>query len=162
MRKGKLVQLIERAQSGDEQAMTALRKTSDLRLDFFVKEAGELAMKGEAALIDHIFQRNLIRKEGLKRKLALMREELAGPGATPLERLVAERVVASWLQVYSADWLFTNSLANPQLNPYFLNHLNQAHRRYESILRTSAQVQRLLKMVVQVNIGTQQVNVASP
>jgi hypothetical protein len=156
------LQLIQRAQKGDEQAMEELRKNPHPGVDRWLEKVGDLALQAESALLDHICGPNLVRKEGLKQKLAKIRSDVAGPSASPLQRLAAERVAACWLQVQAAEWFFANSLHKPEINSYFLSHLERAHRRYESILRTSAQIQRLLKMVVQVNIGAQQVNVASP
>jgi len=127
-----------------------------------LKEIGELGLQAESPLLDRICGPDQFRKEGLRQKLAAIRAEQAGPSASPLERLAAERLAACWLQVHVAEWYYAHSLTKPKLNEYFHDHLDRSHRRFESMLRTSAQIQRLLKMVVQVNIGAQQVNVAGP
>src|SRR5262249_21229520 len=43
-------------------------------------------------------------------QLAVQRAELAGPAATPLERLLVERVLLCWVQVSCADALAARAL----------------------------------------------------
>jgi hypothetical protein len=94
-------------------------------------------------------------------KLATLKEELGG--ATPLERLLVERVVACWLHVYYIDALYANRLNEITWaeSDYFQRRQERAHRQYLLAIRTLATVRRLLVPAVQVNIGAQQLNVAN-
>jgi hypothetical protein len=45
----------------------------------------------------------LLDTPSLQKRLAQLQAELEGPEATPLERLLVERVLLCWLQVHHAD-----------------------------------------------------------
>jgi hypothetical protein len=42
-------------------------------------------------------------QEAIRRRVAELRSELAQDAATPLERLVVDRICVTWLAVYQAD-----------------------------------------------------------
>ena len=92
----KLRDLTEKAQDGNEEAAIELRKILDVSPDLawrFIKGPGKMA---EDALIDEFTRdENLAEKELLKHQLESMRIEVAGEYPSPLERLLAERVVAT-------------------------------------------------------------------
>lgn len=91
-----------------------------------------------------------------------MLAELAGPSPTPLERLLVERIVASWLQTYHYDILCAQA-GNITIDQgdYMQRRQDRAHKRYLSAIKSLAVVRRLLRPSVQVNIAQQQVNVAA-
>jgi hypothetical protein len=64
---------------------------------------GELARLSQSTLIAKFSGKNLAFREALSRKLELLRAELAGPGPTPLERLLVERVVSCWLHLHHLE-----------------------------------------------------------
>ena len=154
---------IERAQSGDEKAMPALRDMLDhvpsirhvlgADLDRTVEYVISKSLGGEV---------NLAFREAIKRKLAALRDELEGPTPSPTERLLADRVVACWLQVQEADLRYANagdcSFAQAD---YHLKRQDRAHRRFLSAMKTLATVRKLGLPVLQLNIGENQVNVAN-
>jgi hypothetical protein len=92
----RLRELAEKAQDGDDGAAIEIRKMLDGSPDLawrFIKGPGKMA---EEALVDE-FTRDgdLASKELLKHQLESMRIEVAGENPSPLERLLAERVVAT-------------------------------------------------------------------
>ena len=90
-----------------------------------------------------------------------MRKEVAGPDPSPLERLLAERVVACWLQLQQAEAAYAGNLGKPTTSQdeYHQRRLDRLHRRYLSAIRTLAQVRKLLTpTVTQINVAQQQVN----
>jgi hypothetical protein len=101
-------------------------------------------------------------KELLKRQLAAMRKEIAGENPSPLERLLAERVVATWLQIQLFEGLYAasmyKSMSIDQAN-YQQKRLDRAHRNHLSAIRALAQI-RKLGPAVQINIAEQQINTA--
>ncbi len=123
-------------------------------------EVGDLALQAERALVKGISGENALLKDALYRKLEVLRAELSGPSPSVLDRLLVERVVACWLQVYGADALYAQNLGKLTLkrSEFFQRRQDRAHRRYLSAIRTLAHVRRLLLPPVQVNIGAQQVN----
>jgi hypothetical protein len=90
-----------------------------------------------------------------------MREEVAGSSPSSLERLLAERVVASWLQVQLFEGLYIENMENATIKQadYYQKRLDRAHRRHLSAIKTLAQIRRL-GPVLQINIGKKQVNTA--
>jgi hypothetical protein len=155
-----ILTLVRRAEAGEKAAIAAVRPMiNDAPGDWEL--AANLATRAENALVNVAAGKDEIMKEALRRKLATLKEELGGE--TSLERLLGERVVACWLNVYYIDALYANRLNNITWaeSDYFQRRQQHAHRLYLSAIRTLAQVRRLLAPAIQVNIGTQQVNVAN-
>ena len=152
--------LMERVQKRDAQALVALEKMLEIPAVVDLM-GGDLARQAEYALIKQAAGDNVAFEQALKRKLKLLRDELAGPNPSPLERLLVERVVACWLQVQHADVLHAQA-ENLALEwgDYYQRRMDRAHRRYLSALKTLALVRKLAVPVLQVNIAKRQVNVA--
>jgi hypothetical protein len=157
-----LRKLLERAQKGDESTLPVLRKM--LELPAFVDMCGNLARQAELSLIKAATGDDLAFKEGLIRKMELMRKELAGPSPSPLERLLVERIVACWLQVQDADVRYAQGQRDCTLaqGEYQQRRMDHAHKRYLSAIKTLATVRKLALPVLQVNIAKEQINVAAP
>src|SRR5262245_40894727 len=100
-----LLALMDRAQTGDKTALPALR---ELLKDPAVVDAlgGDLAKQAQLTLINKFSGQNLVFRESLTRKLDLLRDELAGPNPTPLERLLVERIVACWLHLHRLETIY--------------------------------------------------------
>src|SRR4051812_22751717 len=96
------MELLERARGGDIEALPALRVALDSNPELWL-HWGDLGARVRELLIALIAGPDLAFGEALARRVAAMLDELAGPGAPPLERLLGERVVATWLQVHHAD-----------------------------------------------------------
>jgi hypothetical protein len=158
----KLRDLSERAQDGDEEAALNIRKILDDSPDLawlFIEGPAKMA---ESALIDEITKDgDLASKEFLRHQLESMRVELAGENPSPLERLLAERVVATWLQVQLFEGLYAVGMKSgtPIQYDHRQKRLHRAHRRHLSAIRTLAQI-RKLGPAVQINIADKQINTA--
>ena len=156
----KLRTLMEKAKGGDEQAAFDLRKVLDESPDLawrFIKGPAKMA---ESALIDEFTKdEDLSAKELLKHQLESMRIEVAGENPSPLERLLAERVVATWLQVqlFDAYYAFGMQSGTIRQDEFRQKRLDRAHKRHLSAIRTLAQV-RKMGPAVQINIAEKQIN----
>src|SRR5437763_342704 len=64
---------------------------------------GALADHAQAAWVHLAAGQNLFLQESLERRAAELKSDLAGEQPSALERLLVERVVATWLQVNYAD-----------------------------------------------------------
>jgi hypothetical protein len=123
---------------------------------------GNLAELAEESLVKAAAGQNLAFQEALTQKLKLLRDELAGPNPTPLERLLVERVVACWLQVQDADVRCAQAKdTSIKWAEYLQRRMTYAHKRYLSAIKTLALVRKLNLPVLQVNIARKQVNVAA-
>jgi hypothetical protein len=119
-------------------------------------------VEAEWSLIEKITkEKDLASKEMMSFQLESMREEVAGSSPSPLERLLAERVVACWLQVQLFEGLYVQNIGNLTLKQadYYQKRLDRAHRRHLSAIKTLAQI-RKLGPAVQINIAEKQINTA--
>ncbi len=156
----KLRDLTEKAQDGDEEAALAIREILDDSPDLawrFIKGPGKMA---EEALIDEFTRdEDLASKELLKHQLKSMRIEVAGDNPSPLERLLAERVVATWLQMQLFDAYYAFGMKGGTIiqDEFRQKRLDRAHRRHLSAIRTLAQI-RKIGPALQINIAEKQIN----
>ena len=109
------------------------------------------------------YSESLIIKESVRRKVAEVRADLEGPNPTPLESLLAERASICWLTVNHYESSFARS-SRPTYREaeYQQRRIDAAHRRFLSAVKTLAMVRKLALPSIQVNIGENQVNVATP
>jgi hypothetical protein len=160
----RLGNLTERVEEGEEGAMPALRGFLDENPDL-VRRLGDVARAAENVLLGELTNNgeHPITEVVMRRQLAAMREEIAGEDPSPLEKLLTERVVATWIEVQIFDSFCAQNLrkAHTRQGDYLQRHLDRAHRRHLSAIRTLAQVRKLMRpAVAQINIGEQQVNMA--
>jgi len=158
----RLKELVEKAGKGDKNPLPEIRK--------ILKESPELAWQimDFAKYTESHHIKMMVKeedpglKEVLKAQLAFMREEIAGDNPSPLERLLAERIVLTWLQIQLFEDLYASSMPKSMTfaqGNYKQKMIDQAHRRYLSAIRTLAQI-RKLGPAVQINIAEQQINTA--
>ena len=105
---------------------------------------------------------NAVAKGAIVRRLAALRRELAGPSPTPLERLVADRVVVGWLAAAVAEGAYHQALERGVRHAddaFHQRRVERAQRRYLAAVKALATVRRLGVPAVQVNVADQQVNV---
>jgi len=142
---GELRELTGRAQRGDRAVLPDLMRVLDARPALW-KHCGDIAREAEALWVDLIAGGDLLVRQSLKRKVADMKAELAGPAAPPLERLLVDRVVATWMQLAQADsaiaQLRGRDLTVAQLD-LLQRRQERAQRSYLAAIRTLATVRRL-------------------
>ncbi len=159
----RLRELNDKAEKGDKKAVSEIRD--------ILQELPELAWKfmdyaklAEWHMVERMTnEKDFASKEVLKRQLATMREEIAGENPSPLERLLAERVVATWLQVQLFEGVYASSVFKNMTiaqGNYHQKRLDQIHKRHLSAIRTLGQI-RKLGPAVQINIAEKQINTAS-
>lgn len=155
-----LLALTDRAQKGDKSVLPALQEL--LKEPIFVDAwGGDLAKQAQLTLINKFSGQNLLFRESLTRKLDLLRDELAGPSATPLERLLVERIVACWLHLHHLEMVYgSKESMSLELGNYYQRSISSAQKRYLAAIKTLALVRKLAVPVLQVNIAKKQVNVA--
>ena len=157
----RLRELTKKAEKGDKKVLLELRGilNGSPELAWHLVNLGKTA---ECLLIDKLTKKkDLAGREIIERQLELMREEVAGESASPLERLLAERVVMTWLQLQLFEALYSTSLGNLNLSQgnYHQKRLDRAHRNHLSAIRTLAQIRKLAP-AVQINIAEKQINQA--
>lgn len=157
-----IAEFVERAQDGDKTVLPALRKALDEEPKMS-RILVDLARSAESGMVEIIAGEDLLVQEAMPRNLAAMRKEIAGENPSPLERLLAERIAACWLQLQYFDAIYAQNLRKLSISQseYYQRRIDRAHKRYLSAIRTLAQVRKLLKpSVAQINIAERQVNTA--
>jgi len=158
--------VLDRAHEGDREVLPRIREALD-EVSELAEALFDLSREAERSLIRHMSGENLLVQEALPRQLKAMKEELAGANPSPLERLLVERVVATWLQLSFYEDHYVKNLGNLYIDQgeYHQRRLDRLHRRHLSAIRTLAQVRKLVKpgvpQVAQINIAEQQINTAS-
>jgi hypothetical protein len=152
-------------EEGDEGALPQLREILDA-VPRLARRFVDPAEQAEQSMVKNYAGDDLLVKETLPRTLKAMREELGGKDPSPLERLLVERVVASWfsLQYFEAIYAQNIRKLTIQQSEYQQKRIDHAHRRHLSAVRMLAQVRKLLKgrtTVAQINIAEKQINTAS-
>jgi hypothetical protein len=159
----KLQDLLRLAEKGKDDAVPEIRQILSKHPDLAWRFV-DVAHVAEDALIEKMTgEEDLAVKEIMRCQLEAMREEIAGENPSPLERLLAERVVATWLQIQLFEGLYASGMSKGMTiaeGGYHQKRLDQTYRRHLSAIRALAQMRKLLKGVViaQINIADKQIN----
>jgi hypothetical protein len=152
--------IVEAAHDGDEKALSRVREI--LReVPKLANIFADLANEAERAVIKRVSGDDPLIEEALPVKLKTMRGDLCGPSPSALEQLMAERIVACWLQLQYAEIVYAQNLGKlsiPQ-SEYHQRRLDKLHRRYLSSIKSLAQI-RKMGPAVQINIAEKQINTA--
>ncbi len=170
-RLAKLEELSDRVADGDKKARRELRQVLGESGPEVVREASELAKKGQWALIKTAAGGEPLMEEALLARLDLMRSEIAGLNPSPLEVLLAEKIVSVWmlgelLELLLSAQLITALLKSQRMShsflKFYLGWQEQAHRRLLSTLTVLVRVRELqsktpgIQYNTQINLATNQ------
>ena len=153
--------LMVRAYKGDERALPKLREILD-EAPSLARELLDPAKIAERSAVGlYSSNEDLLAQEALPRVLQEMRSELEGVAPSPLERLLVERVVATWLQVQCYETLYAQNATKMTMawGEHHQRRIDRAHNRHLSAVRALAQV-RKMGPAVQINIAEKQINTA--
>jgi hypothetical protein len=144
---GRLAELVQRAQQGDLSVLPLLREA--LEGDPTVwQEYGDLAAQAQEAWLQLLAGTDYLLAESVRLKLAALRRELGTEGASPLEKLLVERIVACWLQTHYADALYAQARGPQSTAPVrqeLMKRQESSQRRYLAAIKQLALVRKLLK-----------------
>ena len=159
----KLRDLLSLAEKDQENALPKIRQIlgehPDLAQRFLY-----LGHMAEEILLGSMTKDDLATRELFHSQLNAMREEIAGENPSPLERLLAERIVATWLQIQLFEGLYARGMSKGSMpiarDGYHQKRLDQIYRRHLSAIRALAQIRKLLKggAITQINIADKQIN----
>ena len=118
-------------------------------------------MTGTPASNLSVRETNPLSLTAYKRRFKEMQNELGYETASPLERLLIERIVWCWYHLQNAEAYYLKQMSGSSLAVagYAQQSLDRAQKRYIHAVQSLAVVRRLQIPVVQVNIGEKQVNV---
>ena len=164
---------IKRAGEGDESALPAVRAYLDERGPEYL-DAVDVARIATETQIERVFgPEDLASGEAAARKTLLMRREILGPDPSPLEGLLADRIVLCWWQLYYSEIQHAEEVLMRKRHAdmesmtwaqdeWHQKRIDRLQRRYLASIKSLAQVRKLLGpgSAVQINVAEQQVNVA--
>jgi hypothetical protein len=138
-----LREVFETARRGDPAVLPRLRELLDERPEVWVVY-GDIGAHARAAWIALIAGDDLALAESTARAADALRAEVAGPSPTPLESLLAERVVASHLQLAYAEFKAAECRdASVKQLAFAERRLMGAHRRHLQAIGALATLRRL-------------------
>ena len=158
----KLRDLVKKAEKGTREAVPEIREilNEHPQLSWRIMDLSRLT---ESLFVQKMSKdEDLASKEAMKRQLASMREEIAGENPSPLERLLAERVVATWLEVQVFEGIYASSMYKNMTiaqGDYHQRRIDKAHKRHLSAVKALAQI-RKMGPAIQINIAEKQINAA--
>lgn len=152
--------LVDQAQDGEKEALSRVREIFE-EVPRLARIFVNLTDAAEKSLIKRFSGDDPLVQEALPPQLKSMRRELAGSNPSPLERLLAERIVACWIQLQYAEAIYAQNLGSMNMvqGDYHQRRLDRLHKRYLSSVKTLAQI-RKLGPAVQINIAEKQINTA--
>ena len=168
---------INRANRGDRVAAEALGPWLDQHPEVW-RHVGDQVRRAQDELLGLMTGSDcLVDQEAIRRTLAAMRDDLAGPTPTLLEQLLAERIALCWLHVAFLERCTVAAMqegASPEPRSMIQREfemkrisahqkwLGQAHHRYLKSINSLAQIRKLQRPAMQLNIAENQVNLWSP
>jgi hypothetical protein len=156
-----LVDVVSLARKDDAPALATLETSFDANQWWWSRLGGDVAEQAEECLVE-ASATNEFGRLAVRRILERTRTELAGLRPTPLVRLAARHVAICGLEADLAHRSSAASLAKGVVPPEDVQRwLDRADGRYRKALKTLADLQRIALPAVQVNVGGQQVNIAT-
>ena len=127
--------------------------------------AGEIAERAEDSILETATGGNVLVKESMRRRLVVMRADLAMPSDGVLERLLVDRVALCWLALNSAEQLRADKWRpsiSTEAADFWDRHISRLSGDFLKACKALGLVRRLLRpTVAQMNIAEQQVNILS-
>jgi hypothetical protein len=163
----RLAELVQRAQQGDMTVLPLLREALECDPSLW-QEYGDLAAQAQEAWLQLLAGTDYLLAESVRLKLGALRQELGTEGASPLEKLLIERVVACWLQTHYADALYAQAKgpqSTPSVRQELMKRQESSQRRYLASIKQLALVRKLLKPALsplQLALGTVSEDAAAP
>ena len=139
----RLQAVLDRARQGDKAVLPELKRILDDN-PFLWQERNQLVTVCEQGWLDKIAGKDLLLAQSIRRQVELMKQEIAGAFPTPLESLLAQRIVAAWLALQHADLADAVNDANGgKVDEMRIKRLDSANKRFLASVKSLAIVRRL-------------------
>src|SRR6516162_6284002 len=143
----RLAELVQRGQQGDLTALPLLREALEGDPSLW-QEYGDLAAQAQEAWLQLLAGTDYLLAESVRLKLGALRQELSAECASPLEKLLIERVIACWLQTCYSDSVYAQAKgpsSTPSVRQELMRRQESSQRRYLAAIKQLALVRKLLK-----------------
>ena len=141
----RLEAVIELARRGRTDYLPQLRQALDQHPELWM-QVGSLTLQAQETWLQLIAGKDLYAAETFRRHLDSMRSELGGASASPLERILIDRILACHVQVlyFESHEAQNPGGQNPKFDKYRAERQNQAHRQFLSAVKMLATVRNLV------------------
>ena len=161
-----IASLMASCRAGDREALAQLQAqdgTGAAFIDRALSNLYDLAGSIEQKMIEGIHPQDLLGQESIRRHVAVLRTELAGPEPSPLERLLVDRIVVAWLEVKRQDGFMAQFQETSfKQGEYYQRRHERAEKRFHQACKSLAQIRRLQGPMVQLNVADKQINMMAP
>ena len=134
--------ILERARQGDQTVLPELQQLLDANPNLW-RDAYSLVALSERAWLQKIAANDLLAFESIRRQVEQLKLDLIGTSPAPLEKLLADRIAASWLGVQHAEMGVAFDDTGGKVAQMRLARLNAAHKRFLSATKALAVARRL-------------------
>jgi len=139
-----LNEAVKRANDGDQQALDWLRKFLDANPQVW-GTLGDLARTAERAWIELISSGDALAGESIRRQLAQLKTDLVGESPSPVEKMLGDQVVATWLEVKYLEAVSADAKGQSLTQAgLLLKRLESAQKRHLVAIRSLVQTRKLL------------------
>lgn len=136
---------VRKANSGDKNAIAALRtELAGANGSAIMGVCGDLAFQAEESLLVAILGEQEGAKTCVREKMKQMRKELGWDESSALERILIERIVATWLDLHFAE-LVCNQWQGGSIPEakYKQHRIDRSHKRHLSAIKVLATVRKM-------------------
>jgi hypothetical protein len=140
--------LVEKANQGDLSVLPELKKAFDENPEL-CEQFGDLVRHAQDSLLMLVAGRSLAGREAIARQAAALKERLMKTATSELEKLLVDRVVISWIEVYHGDMELAQQLLNvsgaSKTAQAAQRRLDHAHARYLSAIKALGTMHKWLR-----------------
>jgi hypothetical protein len=135
---------IRRARAGDRTVLPGVQWILDHNPKMW-NETHHLARLAEQGWITQLAGKDLLLEESIRRQVKQLKANLAGDAPSPLDRLLIERIAATWLAVQHAELdAARDQVDGDAVSQMRLKRLDAANKRFLAATRALAVTRRLL------------------
>lgn len=154
-----ILQLRELADKGNTEAREALRKQLQDKPEL-AQQLTTLAFAAQEGRLQQMLDKMDGARLLFREQMRDMQQRIAGDNPTPLERLLADRVVMCWFDVQDHELRYSmlNGESTYKQFEWRSRMLDRARNRYLSAVIALAKIRRLALPAMLVNIADKQIN----
>jgi len=136
---------VRKANSGDKSAIAALRtELAGANGNAIIGVCGDLAFQAEESLLVAMLGEQEGAKTCVREKMKQMRVELGWDESSALERILIERIVATWLDLYFAELVCAQWKGGSIPEAKYKQHrIDRSHKRHLSAIKVLATVRKM-------------------
>lgn len=150
-----LQELARRANAGSDSAVARLGQLLDMEPGIWDR-VGDVAALAERAWTDLLSAGDKLLELSIQRRLLATKEGLLGREPTPLERLLVDVIVTTWLAAMQSEMTAAQVGGTPQLSISRARRAESAQRRFACAVRTLSMVRALLPRAVRSQAESQE------